>query len=150
VDAPQDNGRSAALWLGYLGLIPFVAGAALAFTGDPPLRDLAVRAVIAYGAVILSFVGAIHWGVALNAGEARAGTLYIVSVLPSLVAWLALLFNPRTGLVLLIAAFLLVWLYERAALWPKLFPAWFATLRTRLTAVAAAILALLFFLAPTA
>jgi hypothetical protein len=149
VEAQHDGGRSAAQWLGYLGLIPFVAGAALALTGDPAVRDLAIRAVIAYGAVIASFVGAIHWGVALTAADARAGTLYVVSVLPSLVAWLALLFKPATGLLLLIAAFVLLWLYERATLWSNVFPGWFATLRTRLTAVAVTILALLFFFVAT-
>ena len=148
MEAQQHDGRSTAQWLGYLGLIPFVAGAVLVLTGDPASRDLAIRAVIAYGAVIVSFVGAIHWGIALNAAHARAGTLYVVSVLPSLVAWLALLFTPPTGLVLLIAAFVLLWLYERATLWSNVFPGWFATLRTRLTAVAASILALLLMFVP--
>jgi hypothetical protein len=137
-----DDGRRTARWLGYLGLIPFVAGAALALAGDPPVRDLAVRAVVAYGAVIASFVGAVHWGLALSAGKERASTLYLVSVLPSLAGWLALLLAPRTGLLLLIAVFVLVWAYERATLWPSLFPDWFPALRTRLTAIAVATLAI--------
>ena len=48
-------GVTTARWLGYTGLIPFVAGGALALTSDGALRDLAVRAVIGYGAVIVSF-----------------------------------------------------------------------------------------------
>ena len=146
----QDAGRGMARWLGYLGLIPFVAGGVLAVTGDAAVRDLAVRSVIAYGAVIVSFVGAIHWGLALAHGGARAPNLYLVSVLPSLAAWLALLLRPRAGLILLIATFALVWLYERTALWTSLFPGWFATLRTHLTAAAIGVLAVLLAVAPAA
>ena len=148
MNTQADDGRGMARWLGYLGLIPFVAGAALALAGDPATRDLAVRAVVAYGAVIASFVGAVHWGLALSTGGERASTLYLVSVLPSLAGWLALLFAPRTGLLLLIAVFVLVWAYERATLWPSLFPDWFPALRTHLTAVAVAVLAVLFFATP--
>ena len=121
----QHAATGIARWLGYLGLIPFVAGGALALFGDGAASALGLRAVIAYGAVIVSFVGAIHWGLAL-AGGAPAGRLYVVSVLPSLVAWPALLVDARTGLALLIAAFVGIWLHERVSLWSTLFPAWFS------------------------
>ena len=147
MSAHQDAAAGTARWLGYLGLIPFVAGGALALFGDEATSGLGLRAVIAYGAVIVSFVGAIHWGLAL-AGGAPAGRLYVVSVLPSLVAWPALLLDARTGLVLLIAAFVGIWLHERASLWSTLFPSWFARLRTQLTSVAVIVLALLLAVAP--
>ena len=143
----QDAAAGTARWLGYLGLIPFVAGGALALFGDEAASGLGLRAVIAYGAVIVSFVGAIHWGLAL-AGGAPAGRLYVVSVLPSLVAWPALLFDARTGLVLLIVAFVGIWLHERVSLWTTLFPAWFARLRTQLTSVAVIVLAALLTVSP--
>lgn len=143
----QEAATGTARWLGYLGLIPFVAGGALALFGDGVASGLGLRAVIAYGAVIVSFVGAIHWGLAL-AGGAPAGRLYVVSVLPSLVAWPALLVDARTGLALLIAAFLGIWIHERVSLWSTLFPAWFARLRTQLTSVAVIVLALLLTVSP--
>ena len=143
----QDAAVGTARWLGYLGLIPFVAGGALALFGDEASGRMGLRAVIAYGAVIVSFVGAIHWGLALGGG-APAGRLYVVSVLPSLVAWPALLVGGRLGLLLLIAAFVGIWLHERSALWSTLFPPWFASLRTQLTSVAVIVLALLLTVAP--
>lgn len=133
-------GANMARWLGYLGLIPFLAGGALALTGEPATRDVALRAVIAYGAVIVSFLGGIHWGLALRAGANRAARLLFVSVIPSLAGWLAVLLTPGTGLQVLIATFVFVWFYERATLWQSDFPAWFVRLRTHLTAVALIVL----------
>jgi hypothetical protein len=59
--------------LGYAGLIPFVAAAALALLGPTPWRGFASAALAAYGATILSFLGAVHWGLgpASPAGEER-------------------------------------------------------------------------------
>ena len=55
----------AATALGYAGLVPFAAGAlGIVLLGDE-LRVFAARALVAYGAVILSFVGAVHWGLFL-------------------------------------------------------------------------------------
>ena len=45
--------------LGYGGLIPFAALAALALGSSQSAAW--IHALIAYGAVILSFVGALHW-----------------------------------------------------------------------------------------
>ena len=134
------GGAGMARWLGYLGLIPFVVGGALALTGEPATRDVALRAVIAYGAVIVSFLGGIHWGLALRAGADRATRLLLVSVIPSLTGWLAVLLTPGTGLQVLIGTFVFVWFYERATLWQSDFPAWFVRLRTHLTAVALIVL----------
>src|SRR5208282_1141210 len=58
-----------AILLGLAGLIPFI-GCGLLATGDDATRDQGFTALIAYGAVILSFVGAVHWGLALGDGAA--------------------------------------------------------------------------------
>lgn len=55
-------------WLGYGGLLPFIAtavGSAAASHHDPLWLDIQH----AYGAVILSFIGALHWGVAMMARD---------------------------------------------------------------------------------
>ena len=46
--------------LGYAGLLPFFGGLALLWY--PPMADLGISALTLYAAVILSFVGAVHWG----------------------------------------------------------------------------------------
>ncbi len=53
--------------LGYLGLIPFVAGAITALVSEE-LANVALQAFILYSLGILSFMGGIHWGLALGYG----------------------------------------------------------------------------------
>ena len=69
-------------------------------------------ALIAYGAVILSFVGAVHWGFAIGGGEMvprQVAVRLFLGVLPSLVGWSAMLLElsalPERALLLLIGGF---------------------------------------------
>ena len=86
---------SSAAWLGAAGLIPFVVLALSAPFLPAAHRAGALFALGAYGAVILSFLGGVRWGVAIAAaptdrdGTTLAGAL-VLSVVPSLAAWLAL------------------------------------------------------------
>lgn len=126
--------RRTAQWLGYLGGLPFVACAALALLSDGHWRALALQALLAYGAVILSFVAALHWSRALQAaGTPDAGRLLVISVLPALLAWPTLLLPPREAAVMLSAAFLALYLFDRRA-WRS--HPWFVRLRLHLSAVA--------------
>lgn len=104
--------------LGYAGLIPFAAAVALAFTGPPAWRGQALAALAAYGAVILSFLGAVHWGLALRApaGETPAAwPRFGLGVAPALVGWAALLLPLRPGLALLAAGMVAVAAIETLA-----------------------------------
>lgn len=118
--------------LGYAGLIPFVALSIIALLAPVSMADWAARALIAYAAVILSFVGALHWTRGLETPDtADAARLLGVSVLPALVGWSALLLPVHLGLILLAAGFGLLYAYDRRAwrVWP-----WFLSLRSQLTA----------------
>jgi hypothetical protein len=54
---------------------------------------------LAYGAIIISFLGAIHWGLTMM--ESSPNSLRLVwGVIPSLVAWLSLIFNTQLGLAI--------------------------------------------------
>lgn len=96
--------RRTAWLLGLAGLLPF-AGAALAvFAAPDSWHGFAEGALITYGAVILSFLGAVHWGLALRAPpeEAPMGPArLILGVVPALIAWLALLLPDVFALTLL-------------------------------------------------
>lgn len=138
--------------LGNFGLLPFAVLAAASWLPlDPAPARWVELALIAYAAVILSFLGAVHWGLALlTPGLDKAGTWQALGwgVLPSLLGWLALLLAVAgipTWLVLLIliADLALCWLMDRA-LWPlySQAPGWYLPLRGRLTAVAVLSLAL--------
>lgn len=112
--------------LGLGGLLPFLLCAGLIML-HPLWAVGASRALIAYGAVILSFLGAVHWGFALSERMAlvdgavegavdgvveAAGqrSRLVFGVAPALLAWVALLCvmllgAPKLGLLLLIAGF---------------------------------------------
>lgn len=114
--APQT--ASAARLLGYAGLLPFAAAAALAWLGPPAWRGQALAALAGYGAVILSFLGAVHWGLALRAPAAEAPAAWprlVLGVAPALVGWVALLLPVRPGLALLAAGVMAVAAVETAA-----------------------------------
>jgi Protein of unknown function (DUF3429) len=120
--------------LGYGGLIPFVGCAAMSVLDASWVAALAV-----YGAVILSFVGALHWGFAMQApslSPSERTALYVWSVVPSLLAGVALLLSPRIGGGLLILGFLSHLVRDRRLPAGVTVPAWYRSLRLRLTLVA--------------
>ncbi len=120
--------RSSAYVLGYLGVLPFVALAPLGFILEYPHAQLAIAAVLAYGAVILSFLTGIHWAQGLHSGSAAR---LLWSCFPALVAWLALLMPAEFGLLALMLGFLLVWIAEKSCHWPS----WYSKLRLHLSAL---------------
>lgn len=129
--------------LGYAGLLPFLAGAlGVLLLGDPGARQLAERALIGYGAVILSFLGAVHWGLMLGRPVPRQHGILIAGVLPSLVGWMTLLLSHDHALAVQIAAFGAFWLYEHRVLGTEVLPANYLSTRRVLTLVACAALAI--------
>jgi hypothetical protein len=142
-DHSNASGRipAAAAWLGGLGLIPFVAMTLVLVAGGPALPFAPGLALIGYGAVILSFLGGIHWGVALrptvdlhNDSSPIAVSL-VFGVIPSIIGWIALLLPLATATALLCAGFALqLWLDLRTIAQGRL-PAWFARLRIILTVI---------------
>ncbi|RVU36382.1 DUF3429 domain-containing protein [Hwanghaeella grinnelliae] len=124
-----------ALVLGLAGLIPFAACAVAVWTSSPVLQVEGVSLLLTYAAVILTFLGGVHWGKAL-AGE-HSGDLNWMrlgwSVTPSLIAWAALRMSPGFTLIIFIAAFAAAFLVDRHAVRTGFFPAWYLPLRKVLT-----------------
>lgn len=133
-----------AFWLGLGGLIPFAACAAGTFIGPEGWRGLALIALIGYGAVILAFLGAVHWGLALAAtaeAETRhARTRLTLGVVPALIGWGALMLPAWAALTVLIAGFLGVWAAEESGAREGLVPGRYLWLRRLLTLAVAVIL----------
>ena len=128
--------------LGYAGLLPFVAGALGIALLDGEPQAFAARALLAYGAVILSFLGAVHWGLDLAREASGAVRRLAAGVLPSLAGWVALLLPVRHGLALLVAALGAFWLYEHRVLGASRLPPDYLDLRRNLTLAACSLLAL--------
>lgn len=148
----RDGGRrppvpASAVWLGGLGLVPFLALsiASLVLTGA--WKTAAVDGLLTYGAVILSFLGGVHWGVAMTTSIAHpergidSGRLGI-SVAPSLVGWAALLIEARYGLAVLAIGFAANLLLDLRSTRQGLAPPWYPTLRKPLTTIVIASLML--------
>ncbi len=136
---------SAGRWLGYAGLIPFVAALlGFVFGGDARQAYFAQQ-FIAYGAVILSFIGAVHWGLALGSGRLQIMRLSF-SVLPALLAWAALLLPRAPGAWLLLFGFVALRAWEASPPVACTLPGWYRSMRTHLTLIVGLLL-LLFALA---
>jgi len=58
--------NTVAEWAGYLGVAPFVLClAGVGLLPDSGARELLQRIALAWGAVLLAFSGAVHWGLAI-------------------------------------------------------------------------------------
>jgi Protein of unknown function (DUF3429) len=129
--------------IGYGGLLPFAATSFA--TVVPELQPLALYSCATYSCSILSFLGAVHWGVALSEchtkllGAASAPRVSIVDltygVLPSLVAAGAGVVPARDALTILIPAYVAAYGYDavRFRRATASVPPWYMVLRQRLT-----------------
>jgi hypothetical protein len=121
--------------LGYAGLLPFVAGALLLWLVSAEVNPPLAHVVSGYAATIVAFLGGIHWGLAMRQPVPPPRVL-AWGVVPSLVAWIAVVMQPAGGLVLHGAMLVVCYLVDRR-LYPALGAAAWLTLRFRLSAVAA-------------
>ena len=130
--------------LGYGGLLPFI-GLALLIPFSLDYRPLFAMALVNYGAVILSFVGALHWGFAMTMQDMSAEQgrdRLIWSVIPALIAWIATLLPMPLGGLLLVIGFVLHLVQDKQLLRVMSLPAWYLPMRLRLTLVASVCLLL--------
>jgi hypothetical protein len=132
----------AALVLGAAGLLPFLAlstQVATRFPFGPQMTGPALYALLIYGAVILSFLGGIQWGLAVNSADrSDAWRRYGFSVLPSFVAWAGLWIGSRNGLVTLAVGMAFWGAYELWSTGLGEAPVWYGRLRLALTAIVVA------------
>jgi hypothetical protein len=124
-----------ALLLGLGGVLPFAAcAAALLVLDDADWRAQAAQALAAYGAVILSFLGGVRWGAAFALPRAQLTPELALAVIPSLLAWCALLLpgdvQPLMALALGIGVFGVLDVREGGR---GGWPAWYPRLRLLLT-----------------
>lgn len=131
------EGPKPALYLGLSGLIPFLSAPLLMAATQSFYPEVAFAQMV-YGASIVSFLGGARWGFAIPAGgPAEPNWMNLGnSVVPSLLAWLALLCRDNiTEGVLVVIMGLGLSLHYDLILLPG-YPGWFKALRTLLTLVA--------------
>lgn len=118
-----------AVLLSFAGAIPFIVLGAIVLL-DPLASQTAIEILISYGAVILSFLGAVHWGFALrDTAHPVNGTpltpsalgaerqLLIFGTVPAIVGWIALSLMlhfsaPALALFVLLAGFFITIVVE--------------------------------------
>lgn len=139
---PRDTGLIQTL--GYGGLIPFVGLAALLWLVDRPLQPWVGAGLAAYAALIVSFLGGVHWGIGwlittrspATAPAHPARHHFLWGIVPSLLAWPGVLMPALAGLAWLGFVLVLTYLADRTLYARAGLQAWL-TLRFRLSAVAA-------------
>ena len=121
--------------LGHAGLIPFVVLALLLWIVTPEAHPFVAIALTAYAATITSFLGGIHWGIGLRHNAPQRQLHMVWGVIPSLVAWVAVIMPAYAGLPLLALLLVACYLVDRKT-WPEAGLRDWMTMRFRLTAVA--------------
>jgi hypothetical protein len=132
----QEKPALAAWALGLAGTIPFIGSAAGYCLGPLGLRGPMSLAMLAYAAVILSFLGGARWGMECIRHAPPRALALTLAVLPSLAGWVLLvgaIWVPLSWqLGGLIAVFLAQWLWDTSSAET---PAWYSPLRTTLTLI---------------
>ena len=134
----------------YAGVVPFVLCLlGVALLPNYGLRELAQRIAISYGAVVLAFVGAVHWGLALAGTLAWRPARIAGSILPALIGAAGTVIGGQRGLALLVVGFGVFWLYEHRSVGTELPPA-YLSLRRNLSLVVCTLLAITMIISDTA
>jgi len=118
-----------AVLLSFLGTLPVIVLGAIVLL-DPLESQTAIQVLISYGAVVLSFTGAVHWGFALrDTAHPVNGTplppatlgaerqLLIFGIVPAIFGWVALSLMlhfaaPALALFVLLAGFFITVVVE--------------------------------------
>ena len=135
-----------AIILTVAGVVPFVLCGVGATASNTITSQISAYVLIGYGAVILSFLGAVHWGLTLATEHDPAERpRLLLGVVPALIGWGALAATlyaraPILGLVLLIVGFILTVVAEWHAHRRDWVPAGYIGMRIAATAVVVLIL----------
>ena len=134
--------------LGYSGTIPFISLAVILLLDasyiPPASSDLAASALAEsalhlYGAIILSFLGGLHWGrIACNPDIKPSDKWFLIySVLPSLIGWSSYLLADiwQDTALMLIAGFIISYVIDIRFIKLGAWQSWMKPLRTNLTLI---------------
>ena len=130
--------KALAVRLGFAGLVPLIV-LSLWLAGIPVdhvWREMTIRLLTGYAAVVLSFLGGMRWALAVAGAYAETRRDIAISVVPALLGWAVMFIPPHFGFVLLAVAFAAHGAWDALAGQSGIMPAWFVRQRTQLTAAA--------------
>jgi O-antigen ligase len=126
----------------YAGIAPLVlCPLAIAFLPQYGQRFIAQQVAVAYGAVVLAALGAVHFGLALSGRLAWSVGRALGAALPAVFAVAAVVLGGERGLALLVVALGVFWLYEHRSVGDEL-PQDYLQLRRNLTLAGCVLLAI--------
>lgn len=129
----------ATLAWGWAGVVPFAAlSLAIAFADDTMAARID-QILISYGAIILTFIGGVHWGMEMSR-QGRGWLLYTSGICPSLVAVVAILLPFHFALMALAIGFGGLLAFDLWLGHQQLVPQWYSQLRIKLTSAVLACL----------
>lgn len=129
-----------AIPLGLLGIVPFVYFGLNAVGPDATAAPRMLVGLIDYAALILTFAGGVHWGMALSPMVSRAEQRLATGTVPLVIAWLALILvqlaaMPLPALAVLCIGYLVAILVEHRLSRQWLMPRGYVWLRWGITLV---------------
>lgn len=135
--------------LGLGSLVPFVFLSLACWVVHPGWLGYFIKAQLFYGIAILSFLGGLHWGVALLLKERPAGEIrraLVWGVIPSILAWCSMI-DVGFGFLVQIVGFVIAYQVDKRFYVHYALPDWFLTLRLQLTRTIVAALGITFLAA---
>ena len=135
-----------------LGLLPFFFGLIDLLLNKDSLFFI-INLPKYYGSIILTFLGAVYWGIILNDSHksliSEKIKTYIIcwSIIPSLWSGLILIFNHNITIIILALCFMVVQFVDEHIIKYFKFPIWYLFLRRSLTIVVIFILILTYLFA---
>ena len=139
------------IFLSILGLLPFFFGLIDLLLNKDNLFFI-INLPKYYGSVILTFLGAVYWGIILNDNRKNVITekvkIYIIcwSIIPSLWSCLILIFNNNITIIILAICYIIVQFVDEFVIKYFKFPIWYLFLRRLLTTIVILILIFSYFL----
>ena len=137
--------------LGILGLMPFIFGLIDLLLNRDNLFFV-INLPKYYGSIILTFLGAVYWGIILNDSHKNLISdkvkTYIIcwSVIPSLWSGLILIFSHNITIIILALCYMIVQFVDELIIKYFKFPIWYLFLRRSLTMSVIFILIFSYFL----
>ena len=137
--------------LSILGLLPFVFGLIDQLLNKDNLFFV-INLQKYYGSIILTFLGAVYWGIILNDSnrnliDEKVKTFVICwSIIPTLWSALILIFSHNITIIILALCFIIVQFVDEFIIKYFKFPIWYLFLRRSLTISVTSILIFSYFL----
>ena len=147
----QNRNSKLIILLSVLGLLPFFFGLIDLLLNKNNLFFV-INLPKYYGSIILTFLGAVYWGIILNDSHKNLITdkvkTYIIcwSIIPSLWSCLILIYNHNITIILLAICYIIVQFVDEFVIKYFKIPIWYLFLRRLLTIIVILILLFSYFL----